>query len=116
MNDFFLRGPDDQIITLEDPSGGTFGGAGGFPTSRPETPLLAALDPYGETVLDSEDARALLPEIRWLLEHVADSNRGEYYERARPGVARRGLLRFQRIAEYCAEHPESEIVCIGGEG
>jgi hypothetical protein len=112
---FFLRGPDGQQIILEDPSGGTFAGAGGFPSSRPETPLLAALDSYGDTILDSDDARDLLHEIRWLLDHVAGSNRGQF-EQARPGVARRGLLRFEQMAEYCAEHPESHIVCVGGEG
>jgi hypothetical protein len=112
---FFLRGPDGQQIILEDPSGGTFAGAGGFPSSRPETPLLAALDPYGDTILDSDDARALLAEIGWLLKHVSDTNRGQF-EQARPGVARRGRLRFQRMAEYCAEHPESHILCVGGEG
>ncbi len=73
---FFVVGPDGRGITLEDPSGGTFSGAAGFPTSRPETPLLAALDVYNDTILDSEDARALLPEIRWLLDHVGDSNPG----------------------------------------
>jgi hypothetical protein len=44
------------------------------------------------------------PEIRWLLEHVAGSNRGQF-EQARPGVAGSGLLRFEQMAESCPEHP-----------
>lgn len=116
MNEsFWLEDGEGKVLTFPDPSGGTFTGAGGFPTSRPETPILAGLDVYGDSILDSDDARTLLPEIEWLLKRIGDAN-PSWMEQARPGVARRGLLRFKVMAEYCAAHPGTRIVCVGGEG
>jgi hypothetical protein len=110
---FWGEDADGKGLTFPDPSGGTFTGAGGFPTTRPETPILAGLDVYGETILNSDDATALLPEIEWLLDRVGDSK--PWDEQAKPGAARRGLLRFKVMAEYCATHPGTRIVCVGGE-
>ena len=78
-----------QVITLADPSGGTFTAAGDFdrllPVPAKSFPVLAKVDPYGDALLLGDEMAALASEVALLL------------TQAEPGPERRGLLRLQAL-------------------
>jgi hypothetical protein len=79
-----------QVVTLADPSGGTFNAAGDFdrllPAAGNSLPVLARIDPYGDATVLRADLAALASEVASLL------------TRAKQGPERRGLLRLLALA------------------
>lgn len=85
----------ERIRALPDPAGGLFDGAGDFDrllrASDPETALLNAVDPHGETRLGPGEMSALIAEIDLML------------GKAKPGPERRGLMRLRTMAVRCGQ-------------
>jgi hypothetical protein len=75
-----------RMVTLPDPSGGTFNAAGDFdrllPVPAEDFPVLARIDPYADTAIPNAELAALASEVAQLL------------RRANDGAERRGLLRL----------------------
>jgi hypothetical protein len=108
MGDFALYSSDGSRVTLTDPSGGVADGAGDFDALlrryRRELPILGQADTYEDLDFTSQQAAAIEAEVAYLLEresHMPVSGQ------ARPGSARRGLLRLREMAPWCAAHEGS---------
>jgi len=90
-----------RVLTLADPSGGTFSAAGDFdrllPASGKSFPILAKVDPYEDVALLGGDLAALASEVALLL------------TMARPGPERRGLLRLQALALAGQAEPDAVL-------
>lgn len=90
-----------QVITLADPSGGTFTAAGDFdrllPVSGKSSDVLARVDPYGDAIVSSGDMAALASEVALLL------------AQAKQGPERRGLLRLQALALTGQAEPDAVL-------
>jgi hypothetical protein len=89
-----LLGRDGKPLRrLPDPAGGTFDAAGDFDRLIEEStyPALSAIDLYAETIWHSSSMPALLADIEAALPVAKD------------GPERRGLLRFQVLAERCRD-------------
>jgi hypothetical protein len=114
MGDFALYSPDDSRVTLPDPSGGVADGAGDFDALlrryRRELPVLGQADTYEDLDFNSQQAAAIEAEIAYLLERESET---PVAGQARPGAARRGLLRLPEMARWCAAHEGSRIAWSG---
>ena len=90
-----------QVITLADPSGGTFTAAGDFdrllPVPARSFPVLAGADPYGDAIVLSDDMAALASEVALLL------------TQAKQGPERRGLLRLHALALAGQAEPDAVL-------
>jgi hypothetical protein len=90
-----------QVITLADPSGGTFTAAGDFgrllPVSGKSFPVLARVDLHGDAIVLSSDMAALASELALLL------------AQAKQGPERRGLLRLQALVRAGQAEPDAVL-------
>jgi hypothetical protein len=90
-----------QVITLADPSGGTFTAAGDFDrllsVSGTSSGVLARVDPYGDAIVPSGDMAALASEVALLL------------TQAKQCPERRGLLRLQALALAGQAEPDAVL-------
>jgi hypothetical protein len=90
-----------RVITLADPSGGTFTAAGDFdrllPALGKSSGVLARVDPYGDAIVPNGDMAALASEVALLL------------IQAKQGSERRGLLRLQALALAGQAKPDAVL-------
>ena len=106
-----LRDESGHLLTgLPDPSGGTFDAAGDFdrlvdshPYDRLSSglPVLASVDPFGDTVMPSGVMGRLIADCVRALALATD------------GPERRGLLRLRVLAEECSRRPGSALHWVG---
>jgi hypothetical protein len=100
-----LRTPDGFVIRkLPDPSGGTFDAAGDFDDllGQPDQlPVLAAIDPYEDTIVLATNVEALLADIEAAL------------LKSQPGPQQRGLLRLREMARRCRDGHHLTLVFQG---
>ena len=63
-----------QVVTLADPSGGTFNAAGDFdrllPVAEADFPVLPRIDSYGDGAIPNAELAALASEVTQLLERA----------------------------------------------
>lgn len=106
-----LRDEAGRVLTrLPDPSGGTFDAAGDFdrfvdsyPYDRVPggLPVLASVDPVGDTVMPSGVMARLIADCVQALALATD------------GPERRGLLRLRVLAEECSRRPDTALHWVG---
>jgi hypothetical protein len=100
-----LEDESGNVVTVEDPSGGTCNGAGGFDRLLPRDDVsyrcLGVVDPYGETVFNRLQMPFLLDDLARL--DAASAKEGE----------RRGLLRLEALARRCREGTHLYLHFIG---
>jgi hypothetical protein len=101
-----------RVVSLPDPSGGTFNAAGDFDRLLPletqlpvsfsvATPMLGRIDPYGEVSFGSADMKAIAGEALALSAH------------AKEGAEQRGLDRLRVLAERGSHEPGSVLRAVG---
>ena len=77
-----------QVITLADPSGGTFTAAGDFdrllPISGKSSGILARVDPYRDAIVSCGDMAALASEVALLLTQAKQGPNGVAFSASRP--------------------------------
>jgi hypothetical protein len=94
-----------DVVTVEDPTGGTCNSAGGFdrllPLDDASFRCLGVVDPYGDTIFNRLQMPFLLDELARL--DLSSVNESE----------RRGLLRLEALAIRCQEEPHLYLRFIG---
>ena len=100
-----VRDADGRRVAVDDPSGGTFDGAGDFdrliPATSTHLPLLSSVDPYGEWLVPFDRLAELAAEVAVIR---AD---------ARPGPEARGLDRLVAQISACLAGQASALIFLG---
>jgi hypothetical protein len=95
-----LEDAEGNVLTVPDPNGGTCDAAGDFDGLLPfdqRFPVLATIDPDGETVLDASHMAGLRADLAAVSDFVREER------------ARRGLARLEALAKRCAEQNDLAI-------
>jgi len=95
-----LRDVDGTVVReLPDPLGGRFDACGDFDEllGRCRSPILDAIDPYGETTMTGPELTDLAQEVDALLAAIPEGARGS----GRRGAAWRGLTRLRAMISVC---------------
>lgn len=97
--------PDGRVVTVVDPTGGTFTAAGDFdrliPADHPQLPLLSALDPFGEWSVPFDRLRDLAAEVAVVA------------GKATEGPESRGLARLAAQVESCVGAVDQRLIFMG---
>lgn len=112
MGVVFTLEVDGRVVTVPDPSGGSFNAAGDFDRLLPletqlpvsisvELPTLRRIDPYGEVVFGPADMKAIASEASALRAH------------AKEGAEQRGIDRLRALAERGIHEPGSVLRAVG---
>ena len=100
-----VRDDDGRLVTLVDPSGGTFTAAGDFdrlvPADDARLPLLSSLDPFGEWAVPFDRLGDLAAEVAVIA------------GQAREGAESRGLARLTAQVEWCVHAVDQRLTFIG---
>lgn len=95
---------DGHVVTLPDPSGGTFNAAGDFDwllEFASAFPMLSRIDEYGEVQFSAAELASVCDEVSSLL------------KLAREGPERRGVMRFLALATHGSQLPRSTLRVVG---
>jgi hypothetical protein len=95
---------DGHVVTLPDPSGGTFNAAGDFDRLLPSAtalPMLSRIDEHGDVRFSASELRSVCREASRLL------------TLARDGPERRGVMRLLALATYGSQVPRSALRIVG---